>query len=145
MSEKKKQCYRGINRFLSICLDLADLYDDTGCEVYLNNNPTFEQSARLSHMEWTCSELGLGYRALTSYLRNGVKEIIKLQGEYQREKELKKYAKSSEKDARDFMEELFGDREPECINDKDRERIKNFVKGIMEEWDKEAGEDKHEN
>ena len=136
MSDKKKQCYRGINRFLSICLDLADLYDDTGCEAYLNDNPTSEQSARFQHMEWTCSELGLGYRALTSYLRNGVKEIIKLQGEYQREKELKKYAKSSEKDARDYLEELFGDREPECINDKDRARIKNFVKGITEEWEK---------
>jgi hypothetical protein len=123
MSEKKKQCYKGINRFLSICLDLADLYDDTGCEAYLNDNPTIEQGARYEHMNWTCSELGLGYRALTQYLRNGVKEIIKLQGEYRREKELRKYAKLSEKDARDYLEELFGDREPECINDKDRERI----------------------
>jgi hypothetical protein len=51
---------------LSICLELADLVDksgESGQEVYNK-------------------ELGIGYRVLSGYLRNGVKEVIDLQAKY---------------------------------------------------------------
>ena len=57
---------KGIYRFLSICIELADLVDENGD----------------SGKETYNKELGLGYRVLSSYLRKGVKEVIDLQAKY---------------------------------------------------------------
>lgn len=111
-----------IYRFLSICIELADLVDENG----------------ESGQEVYNKELGLGYLALSSYLRKGVQEVIDLQAKYHRAVESKTLAEIGEKEAHDFLEDVFGDREPYTINDKDKERIKAFVKNIMEEWDKEC-------
>lgn len=48
---------------------------------------------------------------------------------------------SQKKEMRDYLEDVFGDPEPYTINDKDKERIKMFVKGIMKEWDTEEGDE----
>ena len=113
-----------IYRFLSICLELADLVDENG----------------ESGKEIYNKELGLGYGVLSGYLRKGVKEVIDLQAKYHGAIVSKNMAKIGEREAHDFLEDVFGDREPYTINDKDKERIKVFVKGIMKEWDMEEGE-----
>ena len=114
-----------IYRFLSICIELADLVDENG------------ESGR----EVYNKELGLGYRALSSYLRKGVQEVIDLQAKYHGAVASKTLAEIGKKEAHDFLEDVFGDREPYTINDKDKERIKAFVKSIMDEWDKESRND----
>ena len=109
-----------IGRFLKICIELAELIDtrgENGEEVY-------------------CKELGMGYRVASAYLRRGVKEVIDLQSSYHGAIASKKYSEIGEKQAHDFLEEVFGDREPYTINDKDKGRIKAFVKSIMDEWER---------
>ena len=56
-----------LNRFVQICLDIAEYYDTMGEEA----DSVLEDKM--------LKELGLGYRALTGYLRNGVKEVIELE------------------------------------------------------------------
>lgn len=111
-----------IYRFFSICLELADLVDENGGaghEVYNK-------------------QLGIGYRVLSSYLRKGVQEVIDLQAKYYGAIASKNLAETGEKEAHDFLEDVFGDREPYTINDEDKKRIKAFVKNIMDEWDTEC-------
>ena len=108
-----------ITRLVQICLDIANVADERG-EV---DKPYFE-------------ELGLGYRALSVILRRGCKEIIDLQNNYHGAIKEKNLAKIGEKEAHDVLEEMFGDREVYTINDKDKGRIKAFVKSIMDEWEK---------
>ena len=114
-----------IYRFLSICLELADLVDENGGAGHEIYN----------------KQLGIGYRVLSSYLRKGVQEVIDLQAKYYGAIASKNLAEIGEKEAHDFLEDVFGDREPYTINDKDKERIKMFVKGIMKEWDMKGGDD----
>ena len=59
-----------LNRFVQICLDIAEYYDTIGEEA----DPVLEDKM--------LKELGLGYRAFTGYLRQGVKEVIDLQNDY---------------------------------------------------------------
>ena len=108
-----------ITRLVQICLDIANIADERG----ETGEPYFE-------------ELGLGYRALSGILRRGCKEIIDLQNNYHGAIEEKNLAKIGEKEAHDVLEEMFGDREVYTINDKDKERIKEFVKSIQDEWER---------
>lgn len=108
-----------INELLRICLNIADLVDEKGEE----NDFTF------------ADDLGLGFRALSGYLRSGVKAVIDLQASYHSANEGRILAEIGEKDLQKFVEEVFGDPEPQMINDKDKARIKEFVQGIMKEWD----------
>ena len=110
--------YDHITRIIQVCLDIANLADEKG-----------EQG------EFILPELGLGYRALSVILRRGCKDIIDLQGKYHAAIEEKNLAKIGEKTAYDFLEDIFGDREIDSINDKDRDRIKAFVKQIYDEWE----------
>lgn len=114
--------YDYITRLVQACLDIANLADEKG-----------EQD------EFILPELGLGYRALSGILRRGCKEIIDLQGKYHAAIEEKNFAKIGEKTAYDFLEDIFGDREIDSINNKDKERIKAFVKQIYDEWEVEEG------
>jgi transcriptional regulator with XRE-family HTH domain len=104
--------------------ELANVADERG-EV---DKPYFE-------------ELGLGYRALSGILRRGCKEIIDLQNNYHGAIEAKNLAKIGEKVAHDFLEEMFGDREVYTINDKDKERIKAFVRSIQDERERSREKD----
>lgn len=82
-----------------------------------------------------CDELGLGYLALSGYLRSGVKAIADIQSDYSNAISKANYAKIGEECARDFLEEVFGDREIETINEADKERIKDFVCEIEKNWE----------
>ena len=108
-----------ITRLVQICLDIANIADERG-------------EAGEPYSE----ELGLGYRALSGILRRGCKESIDLQNDYHGAIEAKNLAKIGEKEAHDFLEEMFGDREVYTINDKDKERIKAFVRSIQDEWER---------
>ena len=110
--------YDYITRLMQVCLDIANLADEKG-----------EQD------EFILPELGLGYRALSGILRRGCKDIIDLQGKYHAAIEGKNLAKIGEKTAYGFLEDIFGDREIDSINDKDKERIKAFVKQIYDDWE----------
>ena len=104
-----------ITRLVQVCLDIANVADERG-EA---DEPYFE-------------ELGLGYRALSGILRRGCKEIIDLQNNYHGAIEAKNLA--------NVLEEIFGDREVYTINDKDKERIKVFVRSIVDEWERRTDE-----
>ena len=118
-----------LNRFLKTCLDIADYYDSKGDKDsdYLGDEMT--------------EEIGLGYRALTGYLRKGVKEVIDLQMNYHTACEQRNYHKSIEKHQEEYLLDVFGDAEPYSINDKDKQRIKEFVQSIFAGWDAAEKED----
>ena len=56
-----------LHRFLEICLDIAEYYDKKA----ENNDYIFDDDM--------LKQLGLGYRSLTGYIRDGVKEVIELE------------------------------------------------------------------
>lgn len=70
-----------LNRFLQICLDIAEYYD-TKCE---ENDFCFNDDL--------IKDLGLGCKALSGYMRNGVKEVIELQANYHTQKEYNRSTK----------------------------------------------------
>lgn len=115
-----------LNNMLKICLNIADYYDNKGDtdEVFLDDGLT--------------RELGLGYRALTSYLRKGVQEVISLQMNYHSACAQRNIEKSIQESQKEYLLDVFGDEEPYSINDKDKQRIKEFVQSIFAEWDKES-------
>ena len=113
---------RRLGRFLQLCLQMAEINDRQAEE---NDNGHGDFSRPLS----------MGYLAFSGYMRDGVMRVISLQDTVSRLKSKAQIAESSEESARDFLEEVFGDRDPESINDKDKERIKVFVQSIFAEWD----------
>ena len=114
-----------LNNFLKVCLDIADYYDKKGCE-----DDSFVDDGLTKN-------IGLGYRALTSYLRKGVQEVITLKSDYYKACEQRNLEKSIQESQKDFLLDVFGDEEPYSINDKDKQRIKEFVQSIFDEWHKE--------
>lgn len=78
-------------------------------------------------------EIGLGYLALSGYLRAGVKAIADIQMDYSNAISAKHLAKSSESEMRNFLTDIFGDEEPESLNDEYKQKIKDFVKGLLQE------------
>lgn len=113
------------NRLIRVCLDMADSLDEACAS---------DEAAKQVN-EFTMKYAKVGYRALTSYLREGIKAIIDLKREYYRAIENVKFAKQSEKYAGEFLEDIFGDSDIDCINDTDKARIRQFVAGIMKEWE----------
>lgn len=114
-----------VNKLIKICLDIAELVDTKG-----DDDP-----------EWFggdfSKEIGLGYRALSGYLRSGAKAVIDIQRDYHTARERLNFAEREAEDCREYMEELFGDPEPQSINEEDKKRIKDFVASIMKEWDEQ--------
>ena len=121
-----------VNNMLKICLNIADYYDNKGDtdKDFLNDELT--------------RELGLGYRALANDLRKGVQEVITLQANYHSACAQRNYQKAVQESQKEYLLDVFGDEEPYSINDKDKQRIKEFVQSIFAEWDKEQedGNDK---
>lgn len=111
-----------MNIFLRYALDVANIVDEKG----------------EAGEEIIIPGLGVGYRVLSSYFRQGVKEVIDLQAKYHSAVESKNLAEIGDKEAHDFLEDVFGDREPYTINEEDKKRIKAFVQQIMDGWDKEC-------
>ena len=118
-----------LNNMLKICLNIADYYDNKGDKDkdFLDDELT--------------KEIGLGYRALTSYLRKGVQEVISLQSNYHSARDQSNREKFLREGKEEFLLEVFGDEEPESINGKDKQRIKDFVQSIFKEWEQEDGND----
>ena len=73
-------------------------------------------------------------------MRDGVKEAVDLQARYRRAIENEDLAKCGEKYARDFLEDVFGDRDIDSINDSDKERFRELYKKIQKEWDEQEDE-----
>ena len=107
-----------INYLVKICLDLANIVDRHGEK----DEPYLE-------------ELKLGYRAFSRSLRSGVKAVIDLQDDYSKALEYQSYAETGEKEARDFLQEVFGDEEIDAINEEDKQKIKEFTQQLMEKWE----------
>lgn len=107
-----------------ICLKLAELIDRRTDEQNQNDK--------------ILNDLGLGCRAFTSYLRNGVKGIVDLQNDYTRALDKAQYAKISENQARDMLEDIFGDREADSLNDELKEKIKTYVSELLKEYESEG-------
>lgn len=107
-----------INYLVKICLDLANIVDRNGEDGvgYLK-------------------DLKLGHRALSVSLRRGVKAIVDLQEDYSKAIEYREYAEIGEKEAKDFLKEIFGDDEIFTINDEDKNKITEFVRQLMEKWE----------
>ncbi len=110
-----------INELVRLCLNLAELADTHG-----------EEDSELDILR----ELGLGYRAFSGTLRRGVIEIINLQSNYHKEAEKARLCKIGEEEMQDFVTDIFGDKEAYTINDKDKQRIREFVRQIEAEWEK---------
>ncbi len=114
-----------VNELVRLCLDLAELADTHG-----------EEDSELDILR----ELGLGYRAFSRTLRRGVIEIINLQDRCHKEAEKARLCKIGEAQMQEFVEDVFGDPEAYTINDKDKQRIKEFVRQIEAEWEKETAQ-----
>jgi len=126
MSESaSKKHFRNLYRLISLCLQLADLADAQGETPFNNVLP---------------NGLHMGYRAFSGFMRGGVKEIIDLQNDYYGMESDAEIAKKSEEDARDFLQECFGDREIDSINEEDRDRILFLCNKIRREWEEKEEE-----
>lgn len=82
-------------------------------------------------------ELGLGYRALSQYLRQGVKAIIDIQENYSNAKERMNLSESSEREARDFLKDIFGDEDVDSLPEEQKVKIRDYVSGLLEDLDTE--------
>lgn len=125
MKDDRKFWWRcEINNMLKICLNIADLIDEWGHEQNLAERTVTDA-------------LGLGYRALSSYLRQGAKAVIDLQAKYRDAIERRDYAEMAKKGAEDFLADVFGDPDIDSINEEDKKRIRELCRQIAEEWEKE--------
>ena len=109
----------GINRLVEIMLNLANITDE-------------EQETPFD------SKLGLGYRAFTSYIRKGCKEIIELQGKYYSACERREYAEMSLKTNEEILEKIFGRTDLDLYNDDELARFKALANEIQKEIDAQA-------
>lgn len=110
-----------IVQLIGIMLNLADIADE-------KQETPFE------------SEMGLGYRALTAYIREGVKDIINLKRDYFTACEKEKYAKMDLKSNEEILEKIFGRTDLEIYNDNEIARFKALADEIKKEIDAEVAE-----
>ena len=106
--------YRKINRFIQICLDLADIAD--------------RDRNKIPYLE----DLRIGCRALSSYIRQGVKDIIDLEHDYYNMAEKAERAAESEDDIRALLDDIFGEADVDCLGEGDKAAIRGFVKKLLE-------------
>lgn len=110
-----------VYRFIELCLQLADLADQKQVTPFNE-------------------DLSMGWGAFSSYMRQGVKEVIDLKQDYYNALYRRSIAEQSQKDARDFLYECFGDREIDSINEDDRRRILALCDKIRREWEEKEEE-----
>lgn len=112
----------GINKLIKIMLDLADISDE-------KQETPFDR------------EMGLGYRAFTGYVRNGVEEIIRLKSEYYSVRESKEYAKMCLKDNEEMLEKIFRRTDLDVYTDEEIARFRALADEIQKEIDEEVNAD----
>lgn len=117
--------FMNLYRFIPLCLQLADLADAQGKTPFNDVLP---------------NGLHMGYRTFSGFMRGGVKEIIDLQNDFYGMAFKAEYAERDEKAARDFLQECFGDREIDSINEDDRNRILFLCNKIRQEWESNGAE-----
>lgn len=110
-----------IVRLIGIMLNLADIADE-------KQETPFDK------------EMGLGYRAFTSYIREGVKDIINLKRDYFAACESKEYAKIELKCNEEILEKIFGRTDLDVYNDDEIARFKALADEIQKEIDEEVAE-----
>ena len=111
---------------IEICLKTANIVDER--RGFYDGNPypvPYSES------------LKLGSRAYTHYLREGVKSVIDLQRKYYMALEREKLARIGEKEAKNLLKDIFGDRDAENIPDSYKEKFR----ALLEELD---GKEKEE-
>lgn len=111
-----------VNRLIKIMLDLADVAD-------ARQETPFDK------------EMGLGYRAFTSYVRKGVQEIIDLKRDYFSACESREYAKMELKENEKILEQIFGRTDIEVYTDDELARFKALADEIQKEIDAEVNAD----
>lgn len=111
-----------VNKLINIMLDLADVADKR------QETPFYK-------------EMGLGYRAFTSYVRKGVQEIIDLKRDYFSACESREYAKMQLKENEKMLEQIFGRTDIEVYTDDELARFKALADEIQKEIDAEVNAD----
>lgn len=106
-------------RLAEISLKMASITDRKG------------ESGELTYSD----ELGYGYLALSGYLRAGVKAIADIQNDLANARSDAHLARVSEQSMREFIVDIFGDEEPETLNEEYKKRIREFVQGLLKEID----------
>lgn len=109
-----------LNRFIQILLDIADYYDNK-----LECEPDFRGDDMLN-------SIGLGYRALTRYLRFGIKEVLNFKSLYYDVRERESYYEFCCKSKEAFMQDIFGEEDAESLYPEEKAKIKAFVKSLFE-------------
>lgn len=112
--------FMNLYRFIPLCLQLADLADAQGETPFNDVLP---------------NGLHMGYRTFSGFMRGGVKEIIDLQNDFYNMAFKADFAQRDADDARDFLQQCFGDREIDSINEDDRKRILFLCDKIRREWE----------
>lgn len=104
-------------RLAEISLRMASIVDrkgESGKHEYLN-------------------ELGYGYLALSSCLRAGVKAIADIQMDLANARSDAHLARVGKESMREFLTDIFGDEEPETLNEEYKNRIREFVQELLKE------------
>ncbi len=105
-----------VNKVIKIMLDLANIADE-------REETPFDK------------EMGLGYRAFTGYIREGVQGIIKLQSDYYTACEMRDRAKEDLKDYEELLNRIFGTTDVTEYNDEEIAKIKAVVAAIEKSWE----------
>ena len=111
-----------IVKLIEIMLNLADIADE-------KQETPFDR------------EMGLGYRAFTGYIREGIKQIIDLRRDYFSAKDCEEYAKMELKSNEEVLEKIFGRTDLDVYNDDELARFKTLADEIQKEIDKEVNAD----
>ena len=106
-----------LSRLAEICLRMANVIDRHG------ENGDYEFA----------DEVGMGYLALSGYLRDGVKAIADMQMNYSEAVSQKNLAELSESGAREYLKDIFGDEDVDSLNETYKARIKEFVQSLFDE------------
>lgn len=120
---------KDLNRFIQICLDVADYYDNM---MELEDPPDRFTGDKM------LDSIGLGYRAFTSYLRCGVKDLLNLKSIYYESRERENYFEQACEEKEKFMMDIFGEEDVEELTPELKAKIKVFVRTILEVDEEES-------
>ena len=110
------------NNLIMIMLNLADIADEKHITPFEN-------------------EMGYGFRAFTSYIRSGIKEIIDLKRDYFSALEMRDYAKWELEENKAILERMFGRSDIEIYNDDEISRFRALADEIQKEMGEEVNAD----